>query len=107
MERLSRALSDWLGRPSAFWLAGILPVVLWAACGPFSDYSDTWQLVINTGTTVLTYLFMFLIQRAQNANSLAVQLKMDELIRVTDARNALVDVEQHSEAELLQMKAEL
>jgi low affinity Fe/Cu permease len=93
------------GRPLTFGLAvGI--VVVWAATGPVFQYSDTWQLVINTGTTIVTFLMVFLIQNTQNRDSTAVQLKLDELIRASGgARNRLLTLEDLTEAELDQVKA--
>lgn len=92
------------GRPLTFGLSfGI--VLVWAITGPIFDYSDTWQLVINTGTTIVTFLMVFLIQNTQNRDSAAVQLKLDELIRVSEAaRNKLLTLEDLTEAELDQMK---
>jgi len=92
------------GRPSAFFLA-VLVIVTWAVTGPLFHYSDTWQLVINTGTTIITFLIVFLIQNTQNRDSEAVQLKLDELIRASaDAHNALLDIEELSEEELNKIK---
>jgi low affinity Fe/Cu permease len=89
-----------MGTPSAFSLA-LLVIVAWAATGPLFDYSDTWQLVINTGTTVVTFLMVFLIQNTQNRDAQAVHLKLDELIRaVEQARTELVDLEDLSDEEL-------
>lgn len=83
-------------------------VVVWAVSGPLFDYSDTWQLVINTGTTVVTFLMVFLIQNAQNRDTQAIQLKLDELIRATEgAHNRLMALESQSEETLAEVKAEL
>lgn len=83
-------------------------VVLWAVTGPLFGYSDTWQLVINTGTTVITFLMVFLIQNAQNRDTQAIQLKLDELIRATQgAHNRLMALENQSEETLAEVKAEL
>src|SRR5215472_1045955 len=79
LERFSRALTDWVGTSWAFGVA-LLVVITWAATGPLFGFSDTWQLVINTGTTIVTFLMVFLIQRAQNRDTLAVQIKLAELI---------------------------
>jgi low affinity Fe/Cu permease len=97
-------ISRQCGRPLTFGLAvGI--VVIWAMTGPIFHYSDTWQLVINTGTTIVTFLMVFLIQNTQNREASAVQLKLDELIRASAAaRNRLLTLEDLSEPELERMK---
>ena len=76
-------------------------IVAWAATGPLFHYSDTWQLVINTGTTIVTFLMVFLIQNAQNRDGSAIQAKLDELIRSSHARNQFIGVEHLSQSELL------
>ena len=92
--------SGWLGSKWAFAGAGLV-IVLWAAVGPIFHFSDTWQLVINTGTTIVTFLMVFLIQNTQNRDAKAVHLKLDELIRaIKDAHNELVDLEDLSDEEL-------
>lgn len=87
-------------------LGAIVVVGVWAATGPFFNFSDTWQLVINTGTTIVTFLMVFLIQNTQNRDSKAMQLKLDELIRSTTARNAFVDLEDMTDEELKQLDVE-
>jgi low affinity Fe/Cu permease len=88
------------GRAHTF-VAAIVLIVLWAVTGPMFHFSDTWQLVINTGTTVVTFLMVFLIQNTQNRDTEAIHLKLDELIRATQgARNSLMTLEDRSEAEL-------
>src|ERR1051325_5488895 len=88
------------GRPSTFAVA-CLVIIIWAATGPMFNYSDTWQLVINTGTTIITFLMVFLIQNTQNRDTQALQVKMDELIRVTKgAHNALINLEELSEEDV-------
>ena len=92
------------GRPMAFFLA-ILCIVLWAVLGPIFRFSDTWQLVINTATTIITFLMVFVIQNTQNRDSEAMQLKLDELIRATKGcHNAVLDIEELSEEELDRLK---
>jgi low affinity Fe/Cu permease len=95
------------GRASTFALAlGI--VLLWGVTGPIFEFPDTWQLIINTGTTIVTFLMVFLIQNTQNRDTEALQLKIDELIRVTDrARNRLISLEDLTEEELDRVKQEL
>jgi low affinity Fe/Cu permease len=88
------------GHPLAFLLACLI-VVVWGATGPLFGFSDTWQLVINTGTTIVTFLMVFLIQNTQNRDSKAMQLKLDEIIRATEgAHNALLDLEELTEADI-------
>jgi low affinity Fe/Cu permease len=100
LERLSGAVTAWTGGSSAFACAfGI--VAVWAALGPLFNYSDAWQLVINTGTTIVTFLMVFLIQRSQNKDALAIHLKLNELVAALEgASNRLIDVEDLSEKEL-------
>ena len=89
-------------------MLALLVVIVWAVSGPIFGYSDTWQLVINTGTTVITFLMVFLIQNAQNRDTQAIQLKLDELIRATEgAHNRLIALESQSEETLQQVKDEL
>ena len=99
-EAFSTTITRWTGSTSAFALA-LLVVVSWAVLGPVFHFSDTWQLVINTGTTIITFLMVFLIQRAQNKDSLALHLKLNELVAAMQgASNRLIDVEALTEKEL-------
>lgn len=87
------------GRASTFVLA-VFVIVVWAVTGPMFGFSDTWQLVINTGTTIITFLMVFLIQNSQNRDSAAIQVKLDELIRTSEVRNSFVGIEHLSDKEL-------
>ncbi len=98
--RFAKWISTQAGRPSAF-LCAALVIVAWAATGPIFHYSDTWQLVINTGTTIITFLMVFLIQNTQNRDSQALHMKLDELIRAKKgASNALIDLDELTDEEL-------
>ena len=103
---IAHATACAIGSPYAFAIA-VLVVVVWAVTGPAFDYSDTWQLIINTGTTVVTFLVVFMIQNTQNRDSRAIHLKLDELIRALDtARNRMVDIEDVSDEELAELAKE-
>jgi low affinity Fe/Cu permease len=104
--RFARWTAHAAGHPAAFGLA-VLTVAVWLATGPLFHFSDTWQLVINTGTTIVTFLMVFLIQNTQNRDSAAVHLKLDELIRaIADAQNALLDLEELGEPDLERLRAQ-
>ncbi len=99
-ERFSRKVTEWTGSTWAFIVAFSI-IVVWGATGPIFHFSDTWQLVINTGTTIVTFLMVFLIQRAQNKDARAVSLKLNEIVAAIEgASNRLIDVESLSEHEL-------
>ena len=103
--RIAKGTARLAGRPQTFTFMALL-VVLWAAAGPYFGYSDTWQLTINTGTTILTFLMVFLIQATQNRDAEAIQIKLDEIIRCLDnAHNSLLDLEELEEDDLLKMRA--
>ncbi|MEO5510993.1 MAG: low affinity iron permease family protein [Longimicrobiales bacterium] len=95
-----------VGSPFTF-IAAVLIIVVWALTGSIFHYSDTWQLIINTGTTIITFLMVFLIQNTQNRDAEAMHLKLDELLRASgEARNSMVDVENMSDAELARLHQE-
>jgi low affinity Fe/Cu permease len=103
-HRFAESVARWTGRPTAFLLA-VLVVVAWAITGPMFHYGDTWQLVINTGTTIVTFLMVFLIQNTQNRDTAALQIKLDELIRSSSAHNALLNLEELDEASLERLRS--
>jgi low affinity Fe/Cu permease len=103
-DRLSAAASRWAGHPLTF-LAALLTVFVWGLSGPMFRFSDTWQLVINTGTTIVTFLMVFLVQATQNRDAAAIQAKLDELIRVNrEARNELIGLEDRSADEIATLR---
>lgn len=100
IEQFARRATEWTGSSWAFGLA-VLVIVVWAATGPIFGFSDTWQLVINTGTTIVTFLMVFLIQRSQNKDALAVHLKLNELVAsLRGASNRLINVEEFGEDDI-------
>ena len=99
-EKLAERITRYTGSPTAFLIA-LLAILLWGISGPLFGFSDTWQLVINTGTTIVTFLMVFIIQQSQNKDSLALQLKLNELIAAEErASNRLIDVEDLTQEEL-------
>jgi low affinity Fe/Cu permease len=104
--RFAKATSGIAGKPATF-IGAVLIVIIWATLGPLFGFSDTWQLVINTGTTIITFLMVFLIQNTQNRDTEALQIKLDELIRANkDARNELLNLEDLDEKELNRIRDE-
>ena len=105
-RKIARRVSMVIGSPISFVIA-VLCILAWAALGPIFGFSDTWQLVINTGTTIITFLVVFLIQNTQNHDTRAVHLKLDELLRaIKHARNSMVDLEEMTDEELSRLEGE-
>jgi low affinity Fe/Cu permease len=103
-ENLAKWTTNWAGSSSAFAIA-LATIMAWIILGPFFNYSDTWQLVINTGTTIITFLMVFLLQRAHNKESMAMQLKLNELIAAQKGANAkMINIEDKSEKEIKEMR---
>ena len=106
-EHLATKVAAWSGRPASFATA-LLIVMVWALVGPLFGYSDTWQLVINTGTTIVTFLMVFLIQNSQNRDAAAIQAKLDEVIRAMDgARNEFIGIEHLTDNEIEGIRSRL
>lgn len=105
-RKFARATAGLMGMPWSF-VAAVGLILVWATTGPAFGFSDTWQLVINTGTTIVTFLMVFLIQNTQNRDAQAIHLKLDELLRaVAEARNGLIDLEDLSDDQLLKLREE-
>ena len=107
LNHIFRVFAKWAawatGHPLAF-VTAVGIIVVWAITGPVFGFSDTWQLVINTGTTIVTFLMVFLIQNSQNRDSAAIQVKLDEIIRNSDVRNSFVGIEHLTEDELEELR---
>jgi low affinity Fe/Cu permease len=104
LEKLARRATAWTGTSAAFALA-VVTIVVWVLTGPIFRYSDTWQLVINTGTTIVTFLMVFLLQRSQNKDSVAIHLKLNELVAAVEgASNRLINIEEQSEEDVAILK---
>jgi low affinity Fe/Cu permease len=104
---IANRISRFVGDPLAFIIA-LSVVIVWGVTGPIFHYSDTWQLIINTGTTIVTFLMVFLIQNSQNRDAAAMQAKLDELIRaVADARGQFIGIEHKTDKEIQQIRADL
>jgi low affinity Fe/Cu permease len=102
--KIARKTSEAVGSPYAS-ITAVTVIIIWAITGPIFQFSDTWQLVINTGTTIITFLMVFLIQNSQNRDAKAVQIKLDELIRSIDAaRNEVIDIENSPEKDLQKLQ---
>lgn len=105
--RIAAKIASFAGQPSAFVLAFML-MLIWAVTGPFFHYSDTWQLVVNTATTIVTFLMVFLIQNSQNRDAAAMQAKLDELIRALEgARSRFIGIEHQTDREIEQIRSQL
>lgn len=98
-SRFASMVSEWAGKPAAFILA-LLAVIIWATTGPIFDYSETWQLVVNTGTTIITFLMVFILQNAQTRDTRAIQAKLNELILTSQAENRFIGIEHLDEEDL-------
>ncbi|MDB6016182.1 MAG: hypothetical protein JWR19_671 [Pedosphaera sp.] len=106
-RHFAHQMSNLVGNPWSFFIAALI-IIGWAACGPIFKFSDTWQLVINTGTTIVTFLMVFLIQNTQNRDAKSFHLKLDELIRaIHGARNKMIKLDDLSDEELAELRKQL
>jgi low affinity Fe/Cu permease len=105
--RIAAGIASMAGQPVSF-IVALMIIIIWGVTGPVFGYSDTWQLIINTGTTIVTFLMVFLIQNAQNRDAAAMQAKLDELIRaIGDARNDFIGIEHRTDTEIEAIRAEI
>lgn len=105
--KIAGQIAGWAGKPAIF-IAALLVVLVWAVTGPMFAFSETWQLVINTGTTIITFLMVFLVQNTQNRDAAAMQAKLDELLRAVDkARNEFIGIEHLTDTQIEAIRAEL
>ena len=104
-SQFSDRASRWVGQPLAF-MAAFVSVLVWAVCGPVFEYSEGWQLTINTGTTIVTFLMVFLIQSTQNRDNAALHAKLDELIKSSDARNEFIGLDKQPEDKIERLRDE-
>ncbi|WP_105431987.1 low affinity iron permease family protein [Neorhizobium sp. T6_25] len=102
----SSAISSWSGKPATF-VAAVVLIVIWGVTGPFFGFSETWQLVVNTGTTIITFLMVFVLQNSQNRDGEAVQAKLDELILSSQAANEFIGIEKLDEKQLRKLSENL
>lgn len=105
-EMFSSAISSWSGKPVTF-VAAVVLIVIWGVTGPFFGFSETWQLVVNTGTTIITFLMVFVLQNSQNRDGEAVQAKLDELILSSQAANEFIGIEKLDEKQLRKLSESL
>ena len=103
-SKFADKIAKWTGKPLTF-LVCLALILVWAATGPIFHYSDTWQLIINTGTTIITFLMVFLIQNSQNRDAAAIQAKLDELIRASAAQNRFIGIEELTDEELAALRS--
>lgn len=104
--RFATLAASYMGKAATFMIA-LATVIIWAVSGPLFGFSETWQLVINTGTTIVTFLMVFVLQSSQNRDGTAIQIKLDELIRASSARNAIIGIESMTDEELTALRKKI